>query len=79
MKILKAFISDTGNGPCIEIKFENGEYIWISDHEGCGLPTKESWAVGRYDINHECIDGWFEDNSEPCKEEYRGNDYGDDE
>jgi len=55
-KVKSVTKSDTGNGPCIEIEFEDGEYIWISDIDGCGFPKENSWAVGFYSKDHDCVD-----------------------
>lgn len=45
---LKAELSDTGNGPCLEITLPDGTFIWVTDIDGCGFPTKSSWSVGHY-------------------------------
>jgi len=58
MKIKNVIMTDTGNGPCVEIQGMDGSYLWISDLDGCGLPTKNSWAVGHYNEDHDCMRGW---------------------
>jgi len=51
-------LGSTGNGPCLEIQFNDGTYMWISDIDGCGMPKEDSWAVGHYKSNHDNYDMW---------------------
>ena len=44
---------DTGNGPCIEITFEDGSMLVLSDQDGCGYPIKGDGAWSMYNPQFE--------------------------
>ena len=51
----KPIVSHTGNGPCLEIPAKDGNFIWISDDDGCGFPEENSWIVCMCDLKFDII------------------------
>ena len=49
-------IGNTGNGPCIEVEFEDGTHLCISDVDGCGMPKEDSWVAEWIAKNGESIE-----------------------
>lgn len=48
-------VTDTGNGPCIEIMVNDGGFIWVSNVDGDGFPEICNWCVGHHDSNGDNI------------------------